>query len=128
MKSFFGSMAVLAIGALVGCHNDSPPSSPPPPATQPMAVTPTAANTATAQPPVMVKPTMLPDKDMTHTLTADSPYFKGMPAADAKADGTWKAGSKVLLMIPGAKYSKVKSQAGEVGYVPTDNLQPISNK
>ncbi len=101
MKSFFGSMAVLAVGALVGCHNE-PPSSPAPPASQPVAVTPTSANGATAQPPVMDKVTMLPDKDMTHTLSADSPYFKSMPAKDAKPDGTWKAGTKVLVMIPGA--------------------------
>lgn len=127
MKSFFGSMAVLAVGTLVGCHNE-PPSSPPPPSTQPVAVTPPAANTATAQPPVVVSPALIPDKDMTHTLSADSAYFKSLPAADAKPDGTWKAGSKVLVLIPGAKYSKVKSPAGEVAYVLTDNLQPISNK
>lgn len=127
MKSFFGSMAVLAIGALVGCHNE-PPSSPPPPSTQPVVVTPTAVNTATAQPPVVVKPAMLPDKDMTHTLSADSPYYKSMPAKDAKPDGTWKAGTKVLVMIPGAPMSKVTAQTGAVGYVATDNLQPISNK
>ncbi len=96
MKSFFGMMAVLSVGALVGCHNE-PPSSPAPPATQPVAVTPPQA---TAQAPVVVKPTMLPDKDMTHTLSADSPYFKSMPAKDAKPDGTWKAGTKVLVMIP----------------------------
>ena len=124
MKAILSSTAALAIGALVGCHNE-PPSSPPPPTTAPVTVTPTAVNTSTATPPVVVKTAMLPDKDMTHTLTADSPYFTSKPPKDAKPDGTFKAGTKVLVMIPGAPMSKVTAQDGVVAYTSTDNLQPL---
>ena len=63
----------------------------------------------------MPKPAMLPDKDMTHTLSADSPYFTSMPKKDTPPAGTFKAGTKVLVMIPGAPYSKVTAQNGGNG-------------
>jgi hypothetical protein len=65
-------------------------------------------------------------KDATHVLKTDSPYFTSMPSSDTKPDGKWKAGTQVLVLVPGAPYSEVKNAAGTDVYVPTTNLASLS--
>jgi hypothetical protein len=64
-------------------------------------------------------------KDATHVLSKDEPYYAtSSPAASAKPDGTWAAGTPVLLLIPGSPYSKVKLGNGTEAYVSTSGLSP----
>ena len=64
----------------------------------------------------------------THVLTADEPYFSEPPAPGAKPAGTLKAGTKVLLVIPGATYSQVTTAEGMTVYTITDGLKPVGEK
>src|SRR4051812_4810854 len=75
----------------------------------------------------MAKPTPEPAPaaaDLTHVLTKDSPYYKSSPMAGKAPDGTFKGGTKVLLLMPMGSYSQVQSETGVKGYVATDSLQP----
>jgi hypothetical protein len=65
---------------------------------------------------------------MTHALTKDEPFYPSMPGTDAKSLGMVKSGTKVLVMIPGATYSKVLTEDGATVYVGTDGLEPIPAK
>ena len=104
------SLGLMTIGGVVvgGC------ASSPPPATQPMAMGPAAP---------MVKPPEA--KDLTHVLTQDEPYFASEPTASSPPSGTLKAGSKVLVLIPGAQYSQVITDMGVSAYTVTDGLKPL---
>ena len=62
---------------------------------------------------------------MTHSFTKDTPYFAEKPAAGAAPAGTFKAGTKVIVLIPGAPYAKVQSLDGVVAYASIDNLEPL---
>lgn len=111
--------SVLAASLLaVGCM-----SSPPAPATVPPPPTPTVTGNAT--PPPVVASTLPPEKDMTHSFTKDTPYFADKPTASATPSGTFKAGTKVIVLIPGAPYAKVQSLDGVVAYASIDNLEPL---
>jgi hypothetical protein len=75
----------------------------------------------------MAKPTPEPAPaaaDLTHVLTKDSPYYKSSPMQGKAPDGTFKSGTKVLLLMPMGSYSQVQAESGVKGYVPTDSLQP----
>lgn len=79
----------------------------------------------------LTKPTMadmptMTFKDATHVLKADSPYYASAPATGDKPEGTWKAGTPVLVMVPGAPYSQVKTATGTEAYVPTMNLKSVA--
>jgi hypothetical protein len=68
-------------------------------------------------------------KDMTHVMTMDEPYFDSMPmGASPASTGTLKKGTKLLLMTPGAPYSKVLTETGMTVYTVTDGFDPISTK
>ena len=90
---------------------------------------PSSGNMRTAQAPstapVVDTPPALAEKDTTHVLTEDAPYYKSSPAQGSPADGTFKAGSKVLLLVPGEPYSQVKSQDGTTAYTTTAQLQAL---
>jgi hypothetical protein len=105
----------------------TPPASPPPSPAQPAPPpTPQIAVQGTQPPPVAS--TLPPLKDMTHSFTKDTPYFASKPAKGAAPDGTFKAGTKVIVLIPGAPYCKVLSQDGVTAYASIDDLEPLSNK
>ena len=81
--------------------------------------------TAGAGAPSGMKATMGPDfKDATHVLTADQPFFSSEPADAAKPEGMWASGTPVLVLIPGAAFSKVKAGDGTEAYVSTAGLKP----
>ena len=86
------------------------------------------ANDDAAPPPMAAPaaPTVTPPaaKDLTHVLTKDEPFFASEPAAGAPPAGTLKAGSKVLMVIPGAMYSQVITDTGMSAYTLTDGLKP----
>lgn len=120
----------VTVGAvLAGCKSESspPPTTPAPavtPATQPSMVMPNQGKMP--EPPVTLeKPA---PSSMTHVLTKEEPYYSSMPGADAKAIGTLKSGTKVLVMVPGDPDSKVLTEDGATVYVPTDGLDPITTK
>jgi hypothetical protein len=64
-------------------------------------------------------------KDMTHSISKDQPYFTAMPGPGVAPAGTLKAGSKVLVIIPGADYSQVVTDVGISAYTPTAGLTPL---
>lgn len=109
-----------ACGA-VGCHTAS--SEPAQPTTMPAP----EANMKSTGPATMPVPSaMMPaEKDMTHVLAKDEPYFTSEPTAASLPAGTLKQGSKVLLLVPGAEYSKVLTDKGVNAYTATDGLQPL---
>ena len=73
-------------------------------------------------PPVAAAPLA---KDMTHVLEKDEPYYTTEPAASTTPTGTLAAGSKVLVIVPGAPYSQVVTDKGISAYTVTDGLKPI---
>jgi hypothetical protein len=64
--------------------------------------------------------------DLTHVVTTDTPYYKSSPAQGRPADGTFKGGTKVLLLMPMGSYSQVQAESGAKGYVATESLKPIN--
>lgn len=126
----FAPVALLAASAAVtlasGCKSNemsgtsNRPETAAKPATMPMDEAPTAMTPATA--PAVAAPA-LKEADYTHTLTMDAPYFASMPMGTAAPAGTMKSGTKVLVMTPGLKYSKVMSEGGVTAYTPTAALR-----
>jgi hypothetical protein len=118
-------LACLAGGiyATVGCHTSS--SETPLPTTMPAPET----NMKTPGPTTMPVPSAAapPAKDMTHALTKDEPYFTVEPGGTSTPTpaGTLKAGSKVLVIIPGAPYSQVVTDTGISAYTMTEGLKPL---
>lgn len=94
--------------------------------TTPSMTMPAMTMPAMTMPAMPAMPAVVPDKDMTHTLTKDQPYFTSEPSGPAAAPaGTLPAGSKVLLVIPGATYSQVTTSSGMSVYTMTDGLKSI---
>jgi hypothetical protein len=124
MRSIQASFGILLVGsALVaaGCGSKSAPPAESMPATMPAATMP--AMVMPTPTVAMVKPPA--DKDLTHVLTKDEPYFSDMPSAGATPAGTLKEGSKVLVLIPGTDYSQVTTDKGVSAYTATDGLKPL---
>jgi hypothetical protein len=111
------SAAALVVGGLVigGCK----PSEPAPTPMTPTAMTP-------AQPEVPMPATTPPAaKDLTHVLAVDQPFYLSEPGAAPKPAGTLMAGSKVLVLIPGAMYSQVLTDKGISAFTLTAGLNPL---
>jgi hypothetical protein len=117
MRSMKASLSVLLIGGAfvaVGCASKPAPEMTPPTTAPAVAVTP---------PAVALKAPA--EKDLTHVLTKDEPYFSDAPTPGATPAGTLKEGSKVLVLIPGADYSQVTTDKGVSAYTATDGLKPL---
>jgi len=93
---------------------------PPPTSTPPVAA-------AAAAPVVVTATTPVPEKDLTHVLSRDEPYYASSPAQGRPADGTLKAGTKVLVMMPRGSYSQVVTADGKRVYTSTAGLKPIGS-
>jgi len=91
-----------------------------PPPTAPPLAAPAAAVAVTTTTPV-------PEKDLTHVLSRDEPYYASSPAQGRPADGTLKAGTKVLVMMPRGSYSQVVTADGKRVYTSTAGLKPIGS-
>ena len=122
--------AAAALGA-AGCQNGTTAKSDTK-TTPPMASLPATGPTMQAASPTIpttgpVAPEAAGPKaeDMTHVLGMDEPYFLTMPGPAAIPDGTFKSGTKVLVMVPGSKYSKVLSETGVTAYTVTKGLEPV---
>jgi hypothetical protein len=76
----------------------------------------------TAAPPAV---TPIPDKDMTHVLASDEPYYAMSPAQGKPADGTLKAGTKVLVVMPRGSHSQVMTADGKRVYTNTAGLKAV---
>ena len=127
------AMTALLTGAICGgCAKDekpadtatmketSAPSTPmASPATKPAATVTTSTPAAAA--------TTVPDKDMTHVLTKDEAYYTTSPAQARKPDGTLKAGTKVVLLMPRGSYSQVMTADGKRVYTSTAGLKPVGS-
>jgi hypothetical protein len=124
------SIAILSAAAIVGCKSGTatPTDTTPPPAVTPATQPSTAMPNQGKMPTPPVTLTKPDPATMTHVLTKDEPFYESMPGADAKAMGELKSGTKVLLMVPGAMYSKVLTDSGETVYTMTDGLDPIPPK
>ena len=113
-------ICAVAGNALLGCHAASPEG---PTATSMPAPDVTTMPASPATQPTAAMPAA---KDMTHVLTKDEPYYTVDPAAgSATPAGTLKAGSKVLVIIPGAPYSQVVTDMGVSAYTMTEGLKPL---
>lgn len=126
-RKLFALLGTVGAVGLAGCMHGSTDSTPTTmPTTMPMPETNmrSPGPTTMAVPPAVAVPATV-TKTMTHTLTKDQPYFTSMPAAGAAPAGIFKAGSKVLVLFPGADYSQVETDMGVTYYTPTDGLQPI---
>jgi hypothetical protein len=62
---------------------------------------------------------------MTHVLTKDEAYYATSPAQARSPDGTLKAGTKVVLLMPRGSYSQVMTADGKRAYVSTASLKPV---
>jgi hypothetical protein len=69
----------------------------------------------------------MPAKMMTHFLAKDQPYYMAMPTAGAKPAGMLKAGTKVLLLIPGST-AQVETADAMTVYTPIDGVELIARK
>ena len=137
MRAIFTlSTAALILGGIVtvGCHKsgETAPDSPGPttmtvPETNGPAVGPSTMPVPSAKQTEVVLPATTPPaaKDLTHALTKDEPFYLNEPGASPQPVGILKAGSKVLVLIPGATYSQVITDKGVSAYVPTDGLSPL---
>ena len=133
------SAAALLVGSLavVGCHKSAESAPEVPGPTTMMApetngnvsgVTgPTTMAVPSAKQTEVVLPATAPPaaKDLTHMLTKDEPFYLNEPGANPQPVGTLKAGTKVLVLIPGATFSQVITDKGISAYVPTDGLSPV---
>jgi hypothetical protein len=125
--------ALLTGVACVGCAKDEKKD--PEPAMKTTTSTPTMASpttkpaaTATAKATTPAAPTMaVPDKDMTHVLTKDEPYYALSPAQAKAPDGTLKAGTKVVVLMPRGSYSQVMTGDGKRVYTSTAALKPVGS-
>ena len=91
------------------------------PATKPAATATVKATTPAAP------ATTVPDKDMTHVLTKDEPYYALSPAQAKAPDGTLKAGTKVVVLMPRGSYSQVMTGDGKRVYTSTAALKPVGS-
>ncbi|HWE00931.1 MAG TPA: hypothetical protein VG326_00875 [Tepidisphaeraceae bacterium] len=134
MQKINSSLALIALGlfAVGGCHKagDSPtvePTTMTAPPTNGMPAGPTTMAVPPANQTEVALPAAKPPaaKDLTHVLTKDEPYYLNEPGANPTAVGTLKAGSKVLVLIPGSPYSQVLTDTGISAYIMTDGLKPL---
>ena len=111
--------ALLTGIVCTGCAKDSKSDDTPAKTTQTTAAPttkPAAAASATAA---------VPDKDMTHVLTKDEPFYATSPAQARQPDGTLKAGTKVVVLMPRGSYSQVMTADGKRVYTSTAALKPV---
>jgi hypothetical protein len=135
MRSFqHVTYAALILGgiAIGGCKPSEPaapvaPTTMTAPETNGPVVTPATMPVPSASQTEVVIPAQTPPaaKDLTHVLTADEPFYLNEPGASPKPIGTLKAGTKVLVLIPGATYSQVLTDKGISCYTMTDGLKPL---
>lgn len=119
-------VVLLALGAGFGCKSES--SEPTSSKSMSPAATPTAASPTTmpsAAP--MATTAAVPEKDMTHVLTGDQPYYATSPAQGRPPEGTLKAGTKVVLVMPRGSYSQVMTADGKRVYTSTAALKPVGS-
>jgi hypothetical protein len=121
------AVALLAGAVCVGCAKDEKKDTSMTMKTSSAAtVSPTtqpASPTNTAAAPAM----MVPDKDMTHVLTQDEAYYSTSPAQARKPDGTLKAGTKVVLLMPRGSYAQVMTADGKRVYTSLGALKPMGS-
>ena len=120
----------LAAAAVTGCASKSEsPSSDASPGT--MTTTGTTDTPTTMAPttpaPAAAAEAAIAEKDMTHVVSKDESYFGSMPAAGKKPDGTLKAGTKVVVLMPRGGYSQVMTADGKRVYTTTAALKPVGS-
>ena len=122
-------MAAAAAGCKSSTSEPSTTSSTPTPTTKspgPSETTMAPVTTASKSTPAIATPA-LADKDMTHVLAKDEAYFSTMPVAGRSPDGTLKAGTKVVVMMPRGAYSQVITADGRRVYTTTAALKPVGS-
>jgi len=61
----------------------------------------------------------------THTITADTEYYRDGPQQARPADGTLAAGTMVRLVSESGSYSLIETSDRMRVYVASDSLQPL---
>jgi hypothetical protein len=61
----------------------------------------------------------------THTITADTEYYRDGPQQARPADGVLAAGTRVRLVSESGSYSLVETSDRMQVYVASDSLQPL---
>lgn len=67
-------------------------------------------------------------EEFTHELTKDESYYITGPQQARPPDGTFKAGTKVVLVREAGSYSQVKSETQVTAYVATGSLKALKEK
>lgn len=125
------ALAFTLAAAVTGCASKSEsPSTDASPGT--METTGTTGTTTTTITPTTPAPaaateTAIAEKDMTHVVSKDESYFGSMPMAGKKPDGTLKAGTKVVVLMPRGGYSQVMTADGKRVYMTTAALKPVGS-
>ena len=124
------ALTLAAAAAVTGCASKSEsPSSDASPGTMTTTGatgTPTTM-TPTTSAPAAATEAAIAEKDMTHVVSKDESYFGSMPMAGKKPDGTLKAGTKVVVLMPRGGYSQVMTADGKRVYTTTAALKPVGS-
>ena len=130
------AFALTLAAAAAGCSSESKTEAPASD-TSPGTMTPTTkpvttmapAKSAPATPaaPAATATAAIAEKDMTHVVSDDEPYFASMPSPGKRSDGTLKAGTKVVVLMPRGGYSQVMTADGKRIYTTTAALKPVGS-
>ena len=123
--------AAAALGSATGCasKSESPSSDAAPGATETTSAETTSAETTstTMSPTTPAAEATIAEKDMTHVVSQDEPFFASMPTSGKPASGTLKAGTKVVVLMPRGSYSQVMTADGKRVYTTTAALKPVGS-
>ena len=68
----------------------------------------------------------VPDKDRYRVVAATTGLFRYSPLQTAGADSELKKGERLTMLSHGRGFSQVKTASGEVGYVGTEDIAPLT--
>jgi hypothetical protein len=119
------AMTALLTGVVcAGCAKDKKSDDTSTKTTQTASAPATQPAVATTSTPAAAAATVA-DKDMTHVLTKDEAYYATSPAQARQPDGTLKAGTRVMLLMPRGSYAQVMTADGKRVYTSTASLKPV---
>ena len=121
------AMTALLTGVVcAGCAKDKKSDDTSTKTTQTASAPATQPAVATTSTPAAAAATVA-DKDMTHVLTKDEAYYATSPAQARQPDGTLKAGTRVMLLMPRGSYAQVMTADGKRVYTTTAALKPVGS-
>jgi hypothetical protein len=68
------------------------------------------------------------DEAFCHTIAVDTEYYLGGPQQAQPPDGTFKAGTKVRLLVEAGSYCVVETEDGVTAWVAADDVKPVESE